>query len=216
MAPGSGSPDRRPALGRSRPETSELVPAAQRSFWDLRAPTSPSPSPSPSPTTPTSSAHAHVNVERHSLSSVQPGKNLGRVVLARGPALRGRRAPARWVAARDLSRESHGNLAALTATRKGRARDYSSFFPPRFAEGKSGWVRRRRRSGWSAAIRSRLRRSEVALASRRHGDWNHATASSSGATPSTGTAGAVGGTRLPAGSWAGAASGAWSSTSSPA
>jgi hypothetical protein len=38
-------------------------------------------SPSPASPTPTSSAHAHVNVERHSLSSVQPGMNLGRVVL---------------------------------------------------------------------------------------------------------------------------------------
>jgi hypothetical protein len=59
-----------------------LVPGARSSFWDLRAPTATSPSPSPSPTTPKSSAHVHVNVELHSLSSVQPGKNLGRVVLA--------------------------------------------------------------------------------------------------------------------------------------
>jgi hypothetical protein len=75
------------AIGKGNPRRAtaarcELVPPARSSFGDLRPPAASSPS--PSPTAPASSAHAHVNVERHFLSSVQPGKNLGRVVRAPG------------------------------------------------------------------------------------------------------------------------------------
>jgi NADH-quinone oxidoreductase subunit E len=47
-----------------------------------------------------------------------------------------------YLAGRGSNRESHGNLAALTATRKGRALSRATiqdFFPPRFTEGRSGF-----------------------------------------------------------------------------
>jgi hypothetical protein len=83
-------------------ERFHLPPDAGR-FWDLRAPTATS----PSPTTPTSSAHAHVNVERHSLSSVQPGKNLGRVVLATGSVTPASRQPTAMQLSTSRQSERH-------------------------------------------------------------------------------------------------------------